>query len=162
MGAGTLRDPATATPQISYKDLQAHFLKTPPTHPQEVRDVVMRVRAEKFPDWHVVGTAGSFFKNPIITVEHFLLLKKRYPDLPGFSIDEEHVKVPLGYILDKLLELRGVYKGNVGCFEGQALVAVTTSAATTVEVIAFASFVALEVKKATDIDIEWEVTRVGF
>jgi UDP-N-acetylmuramate dehydrogenase len=157
----TLRVSTKPFPKIDYKDLAVRF-SLPPTSAKAVREAVVQIRHKKFPDWQTVGTAGSFFKNPIIPKEQYESLRERFPELPGFMLEQGTVKVPLGYVLDKLLHLRGVYKGNVGCFEGQALVLVTKPEATTAEVVTFATFIADEVKKLTQIDIEWEVTRVGF
>ena len=51
-----------------------------------IRAAVLLIRSKKFPDLNQFGTAGSFFKNPIVSKEKFDELKKKYPDLPGFLI----------------------------------------------------------------------------
>ena len=91
----------TPRPQLEYGALAA--LKTvEDITPSLVRASVMKIRAGKFPDWKVVGTAGSFFKNPIITAAAYKTLKTNYPELPGFPTDNGMVKVSLGFILDKI------------------------------------------------------------
>lgn len=148
-------------PKITYADLAARFSDVVPTAAM-VRAAVIEIRSEKFPDWQVVGTAGSFFKNPTITVAHYEKLQNKYPALPGYySTDKLSVKVSLGWILDKVCNLRGMHKDNVGCYDKQALVVVRYNEASTTDVVNFANEVIALVKEKTNITIELEVTRIG-
>ncbi len=148
------------TPRIQYADLlalreQGRVLDTS----LQIAEAVREVRSKKFPDLHITGTAGSFFKNPTISSEAFSLLKAQYPELPGFpsSEDASVIKIPLGWILDHVLNLRGYTKGQVRLFEKQALVLVAEHGATTEEINAFAKEVETKVFSATGIKIEREV-----
>lgn len=148
---------STQSQKLSYKDLQSTFGDASPTL-AEIREAVIRIRSNKFPDWHVLGTAGSFFKNPIIPNAQFDALRITYPLLPGFQQDDGiHTKVPLGFILDKILHLRGVTIDTVGTYEGQALVVVNHGSATCAEVDTFAKGIEEKVFLATGIRIEREV-----
>ncbi len=145
------------TPQVGYKDLANALAEgVDLSSPESIGDAVRAIRTRKFPDLTQVGTAGSFFKNPTISEEAYTSLKKRYPDLPGFP-NEHGVKVPLAFILDHVLNLRGYTEGNVSLFERQPLVLVTQDGATADEVDAFAHSVAERVMRATGIKIEREV-----
>lgn len=144
-------------PQLTYRDLQERFADATPSVP-EIREAVIAIRAKKFPDWHRVGTAGSFFKNPVVSSEQFAKLQAEYPELPGFATDRG-VKVPLGWILDKVLQYKGVREGAVGTYQGQALVIVNHGGATATEITEFAKQIANDVKASIGIEIEWEVTR---
>ncbi len=121
-----------------------------------VRDAVIAIRSQKFPDWHTVGTAGSFFKNPIIEEEVFTVLKERYPGIPGFP-HRGKVKVSLGWILDHVLHLKGYREGNVGLYEAQALVLVTYGETTGEDIVAFSDGVIRKIFDATHIIVEREV-----
>ena len=145
-------------PNLSYKDLQSLQSEAAVTL-QDIRTAVIGIRAAKFPDWTTVGTAGSFFKNPIIDQAHYNELCKSYPELPGFSAGEGRVKVPLGWILDKVCQIRGVQEGAVGSYEGQALVVVNYGGASATEIKNFAEKISQKVFTDTKIVIEWEVTR---
>jgi UDP-N-acetylmuramate dehydrogenase len=147
----------TPQPQLHYRDLTERFADTTPTQ-AAIRAAVIDIRAQKFPDWQRVGTAGSFFTNPIISRTQYQALTAQYPDLPGFAVGDAQVKVSLGWVLDKVCQLRGYYDGPVGCYEGQALVVVQTGGATSAAVAAFAAQVAARVRAATGIEIAWEVT----
>lgn len=138
----------------NYKGLEG--LKTP----QEVRDAVIKIRKEKLPDWHVLGTAGSFFKNPIIPKIKYEELKNRYPELPFFEIDSERVKIPLAWVIDKVCSMKDFKIGNVGTYKNQALVIVNYGGATTKDVDEFAKRIEVEVKNKTGLEIEREVESI--
>lgn len=154
----TYRLLAVPQPNIEYRDLQIRLQDIEPTQ-AEIRETVINIRLEKFPDWHTVGTAGSFFKNPIITASQFNSLTEKYPELPGYVLPGNQVKVPLGWILDKVLGIKGVRSGVVGSYDGQALVLVNYGGATARELTDFADDIAAQVRATTGIEIEWEVTR---
>jgi UDP-N-acetylmuramate dehydrogenase len=146
------------TPHVQYADLQAlHQQGRVLDTPLEIAKAVREVRARKFPDLRSIGTAGSFFKNPTVSIEKFTTLKKQYPELPGFVVSDTTMKIPLGWILDHILGLRGFTKGNVRLFENQALVVVAENGATYAEIDALAKEVELKVSNATGIVVEREV-----
>lgn len=147
-----------AYPKLDYKDLNGRFEGVVPSQ-TEIRNAIIEIRNKKFPDWHTVGTAGSFFKNPLIQKKQFNDLKKNYPDMPGFEQPGDMVKVPLGWILDKVLNLRGIKNGNVGTYEGQALVLINCGHATAVEITNVADEISKKVSEVLGVNIEWEVTK---
>lgn len=146
------------TPNLIYKDLSEYFLdnKTP-TLP-DIREAVLAIRAQKFPDLAEVGTAGSFFKNPITSKQTYDKLKEQYFDMPGYKIDEAHIKIPLAWILDHVCKLKGYREGSVGLWEQQPLVLVNYGDATAREVEMFAEKIVQIVKSKTGIVIEREVS----
>ncbi len=148
---------------IEYKDVKSYFeaKKSFPTL-KTVREAVLAIRARKFPDLATTGTAGSFFKNPIISQIQFDALKKKYPDLPGFVLQTANcelpsVKVPLAWILDNVLGIKGYMVGRVGLYNAQPLVVVNSGGARATEVLALAKDVANKIKEKTGIEVVWEV-----
>lgn len=148
----------TPRPVLHYRDLATWSADRPTPTLAEIRTAVCAIRAGKFPDWHQLGTAGSFFKNPIVSAEAWQKLALKYPELPGHPASNGAVKVPLGWILEHVLNARGVREGNVGTYEGQALVLVNHGGATAHDVGAFADALAKKVFDATGMHIEREVT----
>lgn len=154
---------------ISYRDLQEYFKNVDPKRAalhmkptlKEVRDAVIAIRWKKLPDWKLWGTAGSFFKNPILSKRKFDKLKARYPELPGYPEPDGKVKVPLAWILDHVCHVKGQMDGNVGPYENQALVLVTKPGATAAQVVARAKELMDMVEKATGIKVEAEVEWVN-
>lgn len=143
-------------PILSYADLVEKFSDVTPSI-QEVRDSIISVRSKKFPDWKVVGTAGSFFKNPIITSMQSEALHALYPDIPQYEIGGGMVKIPLGYVLDKVCGLKGYRVGGVGLFTEQALVLVNYGDATATEIKLFVNDIQQKVFEKTKINIFPEV-----
>jgi len=145
-------------PVTSYKDVQ-HLSGETNLSPQTVRQTVIAIRAQKFPDWTTVGTAGSFFKNPIVSKEVADELKITNPELPIYPVDATTAKLSLGFILDKICHLRGHAIGKVGLYEAQALVLVASAGATAKEIDEFANQVAQSVYEKTGVVVEREVVR---
>lgn len=146
--------------KLAYKDLVTYFENIPEPTLREVRTAIIAIRKNKFPDWRELGTAGSFFKNPEIDADTFISLKEKYPELPGYSQENGSVKVSLGWILDRALNLRGFRKGNVGLFEKQALVLVRHGSATAKEIETFSEEIVNDVKEKIGIDVAREVVIV--
>ncbi|MDP3661708.1 MAG: UDP-N-acetylmuramate dehydrogenase [bacterium] len=143
-------------PNLQYKDLAEYFSSGGAPTLQQIRRAVLEIRARKFPDLKTHGTAGSFFKNPIISKEKFEELKKRFPGLSGFPVPSG-VKVPLAWILDKICGLKGFEQDNTALWKDQPLVLVNKGGASASAVSALADNIAHIVKEKTGIEIEREV-----
>lgn len=162
---------------ISYADLEKYFsakmvgatetlnAPKPTITASDVREAVLSIRKQKLPDVREVGTAGSFFKNPIIAAEKFAELKKDFPDMPGYEADptsdrvaaNKNVKVSAAWIIDKVCGLKKYREGNVGTWPSQPLALVNYGGATEKEVSSFAKKIEAAVKEKTGISLEWEV-----
>lgn len=142
-------------PNISYKDLKDFFSEKQNPSQEEVAGAVQRIRAKKFPDTKKFGTAGSFFKNPILSYAEGIELQKKYPAIPVFETSGG-VKVSLAWILDNVLHKKGFREGNVALFENQPLVLIHKDA-TSFEIKKFAEKIKKEVKEKINIAIECEV-----
>ncbi len=144
---------------IEYKEVREYFAEKKNQNPSlaEVREAIVEIRKNKLPDWKHWGTAGSFFKNPVVSKESFAELKKKYPGLPGYPEPGDGVKVSLGWILDKVCDAKGLVMGNASTYEKQALVLVAKPGASSVEVVNLANELMRRVKEKTGIAIEGEV-----
>ncbi len=147
----------SSAPRLSYKDLAGRFEGKMPSL-QEIRDAVLAIRKEKFPDLSVEGTAGSFFLNPMVSKAEAQVLKERYPGMPLFDIPETPgVKVPLAWLLDHILSLKGAAVGGARLFERQPLVVATARGTLATDVKTLAQKIKQDVKEKIGIDIEEEV-----
>lgn len=144
-------------PKIEYADLTtARMEGVVLDSPLQIAEAVRDIRSKKFPDLTLYGTAGSFFKNPTISTEEYEVLKLKYEGLPGFAV-EKGIKIPLAWILDHVLALRGYTLGPVFLFHTQPLVLVANPGATAEDVETLAREVSKKVFEATSITIEREV-----
>jgi UDP-N-acetylmuramate dehydrogenase len=150
-----------ATPKLEYKDLQEHFAGRTDVTVHEVREALREIRGKKFPDITKVGTAGSFFMNPVVSLTELKELKGWLGgDVPSYPVDDDHVKVPAAWLLDKF-GFKGKRVGAVGCWEGQPLVLVHYGGGTASELILFAYDIVKEVKRRTSLKLATEVCVVG-
>ncbi len=125
-----------------------------------LRKAILEIRNSKMPDLNKFGTAGSFFKNPVVSEKKFEELKKQFPELPSFKSKNGEIKIPLAYILDKICGLKGYRKNNVELFKNQPIVIVSDSGATAKDVKNLAKEVIEIVKSKTGVEIEWEVNLI--
>ncbi|MBI5385833.1 MAG: UDP-N-acetylmuramate dehydrogenase [Verrucomicrobia bacterium] len=147
-----------AAPNLRYKDVREKLAASGVAEPtiRDVREAVISIRQGKLPDLARIGTAGSFFKNPVLPRDRYEALAIRFPGLPGFDEGNGLRKVPLGWILDKVCGMKGLQRGRVGTHPDQALV-IVNDGGTATEVEALAYEIATAVKETTGITIEWEV-----
>ncbi len=148
---------------IKYRDLENYFAESKNAKeisPETVRRAVLLIRAKKFPPLNKFGTAGSFFKNPIISAEKATKLAEQYPGLPVFPIGKDKAKVSLAWIIDRVCNLKGVAQGQVKISEKQALVLVSAGKATSGEVLGLAEKIKKGVFAKTGIEIEFEVEKI--
>ena len=152
----TLRLSPAGVPNLAYADLmRAASEGVPLGTPREVAHAVREIRAGKFPPAGE-GSAGSFFKNPVISETSFAELEARVPGVPGFRA-EGAMKISLAWLLDHALGLKGYRKGAVRLFERQPLVIVADPGARAQDVDSFAAEIEARVHEAFAIAIEREV-----
>lgn len=158
-----LRFRKAAKPNIAYADLaRARAEGAPLATPSEIASAVRAIRAEKFPRGADEGTAGSFFKNPVIPRTHAAVLAARYPGLPVFPQEDGTAKISLAWLLDRALALKGFSLGSPArLYEKQPLVIVARAGARAQDVDALAREVEARVHVATGIAIEREVETFG-
>jgi UDP-N-acetylmuramate dehydrogenase len=87
-----------------------------------ISDAVIKIRQSKLPDPKILGNAGSFFKNPTVSITHFENLKSTYPDIPGYP-NEEGVKIPAAWLIEQT-GWKGKRFGNIGVHKQHPLVLV--------------------------------------
>lgn len=155
--AVTYRLTKTPSYKLEYGNLQARVGDTPTL--QKVRDAVIEIRRSKLPEPAELGSAGSFFVNPVIKREHYNRLLEQYPDMPCYEVDAEQVKVPAGWLIDRQ-GWKGKSNGGAMVYEKQSLVIVNTGNARPGHVVQLASDIAFSVFEAYGILIKPEVIYV--
>ena len=98
---------------------------TPRLEYKGVRDAIIRIRRQKLPDPEEIGSAGSFFKNPVVSREDFARIS---PDgsAPHYDLPDGTVKVPAAWMIDQC-GFKGAVEGGAAVYEKQPLVLVNAS-----------------------------------
>lgn len=111
------------TPSLpSYKKLQDLFRKTDtPLTSHALRLAVLRLRSLSLPDPQIFPNAGSFFKNPIISKEKEEELRKKFPSLVSFPLENGMYKLAAGWLIDQC-GLKGFKKGHFSTYSKNALI----------------------------------------
>ena len=114
-----------------YKSLQALLdekqVQPGTITPRVIRESVLSIRADKLPDPALLPNAGSFFKNAIVENWRADDIRKTYDDLPAHKVDEDHVKIPAGWLIETVGLKGGVIEG-MKVHEQNAVVLINESA----------------------------------
>ncbi len=153
--AVTLSLDAQLKPKLDYGQLKA-MLAHGTGNPQalDISQAVCEIRREKLPDPQKIGNAGSFFKNPVVSVGTLSRLKKEFPDIVAYPAGTMW-KLAAGWLIDRA-GLRGRQQGSVGTYQKQALVLVNHGGATGQDVLDFASMVQRTVDEKFGVQLECE------
>lgn len=151
----TLSLPKRFEPIFSYKELAHYFGETVPTQACEVAQAVIALRRKKLPDPAEIGSAGSFFKNPVVSRVKVRHLLEDEPRLVTYPLAGGRSKLAAGWLIDAV-GMKGVRRGDAGVYERQALVLVNYGQATGAQVKALADEVAAAVKRRFGVELEPE------
>ena len=145
-------------PHLDYGNIRQELERKGITEPtaQQVRDIIIYIRNAKLPDPKVMGNAGSFFINPIVTKDKYEHLAAQYPMMPHYEVDASHEKIPAGWMIEQC-GWKGKSLGRAGVHDKQALVLVNRGGATGAEIVALSDAIRKDVKTKFDIDIFPEV-----
>lgn len=124
-----------------------------------VRDRIISIRQSKLPEPSELGSAGSFFKNPVVDRAKYDELKASYPGMPFYDLPDDKVKIPAGWLIETA-GLKGYRIGGAEVFPKQCLVIVNAGDASVGDVLALKSFIQDTVKSKFGIEISPEVNIV--
>lgn len=141
----------------SYGAIEQELEKLKITSPtiKDVSNAVCSIRSLKLPNPKNIGNAGSFFKNPTVSIEKYTQLKKDFPDIVGYP-QNNVIKLAAGWLIEKA-GWKGKQIGNVGVHKNQALVLVNYGNAKGEEVINLANNIKDSVNQLFGINLEIEV-----
>lgn len=108
---------------LQYPALRAALANIPDGEitPEQVSAAVIAIRQSKLPDPQQIPNAGSFFKNPIIPIEKFEVLKQQFPALISYPVNSRQVKLAAGWLIEQA-GWRGRGGDGVRVHSDQALV----------------------------------------
>lgn len=144
--------------RIGYEDVKRYFAQHEIIVPAliDIRNAIIAIRTMKMPA-SSLGTAGSFFKNPVVSTHDFEHLKNMFPDIKVFPNPPSSIKLSAAWLIDKVGGFRGVRRGEVGVHTEQALIIVNHGTASTDDVSLLAHDIQKVIKEKTGVLLEEEV-----
>ena len=159
-------------PRLDYGHLaeavkEAQAVRASELTPSLIRKVIIKIRKDKLPEPSVVGSAGSFFKNPVITHEHFGRIEsaamiEHGPDfkVPHYDLPDGMVKVPAAWMIEQC-GWKGRRSGGAAVWDKQPLVIVNyTGEAFPEEIIGLERRIISSVKQKFGVELHPEVDHI--
>ncbi len=133
------RLPRPWQPVLGYLEIERKMAETGITAPdaRQIFDWIVAVRRAKLPDPAVIGNAGSFFKNPVVTAEQCRDIIGRDPGIVHYPMPDGSVKLAAGWMIDAC-GWKGKTVGGAAVYDKQALVLVNKADARGAEVVTLA------------------------
>ena len=139
-------------PELGYRELSG---LGPVDHPATVMDAVIKLRTSKLPDWRVLGNAGSFFHNPVVSETVGRAFTVTNPTAPAYRQADGTLKLSAGWLIEQA-GLKGYRSGPVGVSDRHALVLVNHGGATRTDLMRLADHVVAEVEQRFGISLRRE------
>ena len=146
-------------PRTEYKGVLEALAGNEPSSPMDVREAIIKLRRKKLPDPAEIGSAGSFFKNPVVSAEQFAAIS---PDgsAPHYVLPDGSVKIPPAWMIESC-GLKGESEGGAQIYENQPLVIVNaTGKATSEDVLSLERKIIDAVKSRFGVELHPEVEHV--
>lgn len=138
----------TYSPNLSYRALEG----LPHATAVELRQSITDLRWGKLPRPEEYGSAGSFFKNPVVDETTYLRIKSVHPDMPEAHATAEGYKLSAGWLIDRA-GWKGRTMGRAGVWPKNALVLYNTGGCTGLEVVALAEAIQRDVQQKFGISL---------
>jgi UDP-N-acetylmuramate dehydrogenase len=126
---------------------------------KDISEAVIHIRQSKLPDPKLLGNAGSFFKNPVISQEELAVLKEKYPEVPTYPQANGTVKIAAGWLIEKA-GWKGKRQADAGVHINQALVLVNYGHATGSQIFNLSNDILSDVNNKFGIMLEREVNLI--
>ncbi|MBX8543606.1 UDP-N-acetylmuramate dehydrogenase [Pseudomonas cichorii] len=133
--------------------LDAMGIKEPT--PFDVSRAICEIRSEKLPDPAVLGNAGSFFKNPLVTAGQSEAIKRNYPGVVGYTQADGRVKLAAGWLIEQA-GWKGFREGDAGVHALQSLVLVNHGQATGLQLLSLARRIQADIAERFGVELEME------
>lgn len=141
---------------LGYQMLESKVNEQGEVNLRNIKKAVTEIRAAKLPDVSELGSAGSFFKNPVVDEVTATTIEAGFPNMPKYSAGEGKVKLAAGWLIEKC-GWKGFRDKHVGVHEKQALVLVNYDDATGSEIYDLSEKIKNSVQEKFGIELEREV-----
>jgi UDP-N-acetylmuramate dehydrogenase len=145
---------------LSYGSLKEEVARIGDETLSNVRQAVINIRRAKLPDPEIIGNAGSFFKNPVVSALIAEKLEKKFPGMPQYDDASGSKKLAAAWLIDNC-GWKGFRRGDAGVHDKQALVLINYGKATGRELYELSEDIKKSVLEKFGIDLEREVEIIG-
>ncbi len=140
-------------PEIQ-KYIEEHSISSPSL--RDMRKAVIQTRKQKLPDPELIGNAGSYFKNPVVTKEQFEIIRQKFNDVIAFGLSNGLYKIAAGWLIEKC-GWKGKRIRDAGVFRNHALILVNYNNASAAEIVDLAVKIKKDVREVFGIKLEEEI-----
>lgn len=148
------------SPKLGYKGLNERFEGREDLTPSEIREAVKAIRDTKLPDPAQTGSAGSFFKNPVLSASQFASICSGYDSVPHYLLDGGFVKVPAAWMIEQS-GMKTAVQGGAAVYEKQPLVIVNASGnATSSDILTLEKRIVEAVMEKFGVELQPEVEHI--
>lgn len=123
---------------------------------RDVSEAVIAIRKSKLPDPKLIGNAGSFFKNPEISLQEFVEIQKLHPEVVAYPIGKQKMKLAAGWLIESC-GWKGYREKDSGVHVKQALVLVNYDKASGEELFLLSEKIVKSVQEKFNVLLEKEV-----
>ena len=143
---------------LSYKGVSEEVMRTSPDKIdiRAVSEAIQRIRRSKMPDLSEVGSAGSFFKNPVVDSSKMEVLLGKFPDISYYAGEAGRFKLAAAWLIEQC-GWKGYRKGDAGVNPSQALILVNYGKATGKEILTLSEDIRSSVEQKFGVSLEAEV-----
>lgn len=140
----------------SYADVENYLTENKISNPTpaDIRSAIIAIRRKKLPEVSETGSAGSFFKNPVVNAETFNVLKEKFPEIKYFTAGE-NFKLAAGWLIDQC-GLKGFQHKGAAVHKNQALILINAGNATGNDVLELSDIVREKVFAKFGVNLEPE------
>ncbi len=121
-----------------------------------ISEAVIQIRQSKLPDPKELGNSGSFFKNPVVSIEKKDVLLAKFPNMPFYPLADNKAKLAAGWLIEQA-GWKGYRSGDAGVHKNQALVLVNYGHASGQEIYALSENILNSIREKFNVELEREV-----
>ena len=146
--------------RLDYSNLEEKVSEKGEINLENIKRAVTEIRSSKLPNVKELGSAGSFFKNPVVNIETAEKIESEFGEIPVYLAGEGKVKIAAGWLVEKA-GWKGFREGDVGVHEKQALIIVNYGNATGKHIFEISEKIRKSVFEKFGIELEHEVNCIS-
>lgn len=142
--------------KLDYGNVREEVEKSGEVTLSSMRKAIVSIRKKKLPEVTEIGSAGSFFKNPVVGADKYISLKSEYEEMPSYDLGHGEYKIPAAWLISQC-GWKGKTMGKAGVYEKQPLILINTGGAKGDDVVRLMNSIQTSVQDRFGISLHPEV-----